>query len=449
MINNVEALRLLIKQGPDNVKDAPNLKGETALFLACREGCIGAVRHLLDCYANATLVDSLERSPYQIAMEKQNIDVIQMLQQSNQGPLGGGPSPPMYPVKPPHSVTNQMFGGIKMEPSQMASIMHSQASAMGLMDRYTPITMPSSDGMTRCSSIEAELERLVASTQYPDIMGYPHNPTMNTYVPHPAVSQTHMPSTADGGHSPGHSIISPQSGGLSPGDSSTDHNFSPMSSDIYPTTNHASPPAGLTPYSCANGSALPPSSSAQQQLVGSTPLQHLPTPYVEGGVVSVNPTTSELQSTSMEPTVYTSAMQGVSNNSPMNGQTVSPNPTPLTMAQAITVNGYTTLQATTMTGNSPSSHYGFPSPPKEAGEYPYGTPYNGDNVNSVSSMTPSPEDGSLQQLDGSPHNQQYTTIRGQYSYSSDPYQISLQPCASTARTHFPGMSGFNPKESTV
>ena len=47
MINNVDALKLLLKHAP-NIKDVPNHKGETALFLACCEGSAASVRHLLD-----------------------------------------------------------------------------------------------------------------------------------------------------------------------------------------------------------------------------------------------------------------------------------------------------------------------------------------------------------------------------------------------------------------
>lgn len=471
MINNVEALRLLIKQGPDNVKDAPNLKGETALFLACREGCLGAVRHLLDCYANATLVDSLERSPLQIAYEKQNLDVIEMLQQSNQGPLGG-PSPSLYPMKPLHSANNMnpMFGrngGIKIEPPQVPPVVQSQAPPTSSSRvSYQFQNAPGDGGMIRYSSIEAELEHLVASTQYPIMMNY------SMYTPQapptlPVATQAHImntsPRTVDSGHSPGHmSIISPLgvgsvggSSSRSPGDSgnSTDPNFSPVGSEIYPGTSHTSPQAGVTPYSCTSNPTIPSTTTSSQQpaLSGLTPLQHLPTGFMNGSA-SVHPTTSEMQATTMESAAFSSTIQ--TNSSPLIGQTVSPNPTPLTIAQA-TVNGAynnTSLQTSIATGNSsPSSHYGFPSPPKEAGgDYgAYGTPYSGDTVNSVNSMTPSPEDGSSHQVDGSP--QQYTTIHGQYSYSSDAYQISLQPCNTAAirGSHFSELSSFNPKESTV
>lgn len=460
MINNVEALRLLIKQGPDNVKDAPNLKGETALFLACREGCLGAVRHLLDCYANATLVDSLERSPLQIAYEKQNFDVMEMLQQSNQGPLGG-PSPPLYPMKPLQTnMAAPMFGrNIKIEPPQIPPVaVHSQApptsGSSPLATSYHGVVHEQgSAGMTRYSSIEAELERLVASTQYPIMVNYPmYTPDTTTPATLPITHTS--PSTIDSGHSPAHtSIISPPGVGSvgaasrSPGDSttSTDPTFSPVGSEVYPGTSHTSPQAGITPpYS---NPTIPPSSAASSQqatITGSTPLQHLPTTFMKNnGSASVHPTTSsEMQqvATSIESAAFSTT------GSPLLGQTtVSPNP------QATTMNGgYTSLHTSMATGNSsPSSHYGFPSPPKEAGDYgAYGTPYSGETINSVSSMTPSPEDGSSHQVDSSP--QQYTTIHGQYSYSSDAYQISLQPCNTAIRgSHFSDLSSYNPKESTV
>ena len=76
---------MLIKQGPDNVKDAPNGRGETALYLACREGATECVRYLLfECFANNTLMDMLDKSPLQIAYERQHADVVELLKQANQ-----------------------------------------------------------------------------------------------------------------------------------------------------------------------------------------------------------------------------------------------------------------------------------------------------------------------------------------------------------------------------
>ena len=99
MIGNLEALKMLIKQGPDNVKDAPNGRGETALFLACREGATECVRYLLfECFANNTLMDMLDKSPMQIAYERQHGDIVELLKQVNQatGPPPPPPPPSMY-----------------------------------------------------------------------------------------------------------------------------------------------------------------------------------------------------------------------------------------------------------------------------------------------------------------------------------------------------------------
>ncbi len=63
------------------------LQGQTPLFLACREGSVMCVKHLLDCFANVTLLDSLEQSPMQIAMQKQHADIVEMLRTSAHGPL--------------------------------------------------------------------------------------------------------------------------------------------------------------------------------------------------------------------------------------------------------------------------------------------------------------------------------------------------------------------------
>lgn len=45
------------------------------------------MRHLIDCFANATLLDTLDRSPIHIALEKQHHDIVEMLKQSSHGPL--------------------------------------------------------------------------------------------------------------------------------------------------------------------------------------------------------------------------------------------------------------------------------------------------------------------------------------------------------------------------
>ena len=45
------------------------------------------VKHLLDCFANVTLLDHLDQSPMQIAMQKQYGDVMELLRASAHGPM--------------------------------------------------------------------------------------------------------------------------------------------------------------------------------------------------------------------------------------------------------------------------------------------------------------------------------------------------------------------------
>ena len=73
-------------------------QGQTALFLACREGSYGCVKHLIDCFANATLLDNLDQSPVHIAMQKQHLDIVALLQ--TQGPISYPPRVNL-PYRPP------------------------------------------------------------------------------------------------------------------------------------------------------------------------------------------------------------------------------------------------------------------------------------------------------------------------------------------------------------
>ena len=44
------------------------------------------MRHLLDCFANTTLLDNLDRSPLQIAKDRLHHDIMEMLKQATHGP---------------------------------------------------------------------------------------------------------------------------------------------------------------------------------------------------------------------------------------------------------------------------------------------------------------------------------------------------------------------------
>ena len=79
-------------------------QGQTALFLACREGSFGCVKHLIDCFANATLLDNLDQSPILIATQKQHHDIAALLQ--TQGPISYPPRVNI-PYRPPGSHLEQ------------------------------------------------------------------------------------------------------------------------------------------------------------------------------------------------------------------------------------------------------------------------------------------------------------------------------------------------------
>ena len=98
------------------------LQGQTALFLACREGSAGCVKHLLDCFANATLMDSLEQSPIQIAYQKQHLDIVEMLRATTQGPF------PVHSQATPMRAIPNMSGGFSVPPQYPEDMSQGQYS---------------------------------------------------------------------------------------------------------------------------------------------------------------------------------------------------------------------------------------------------------------------------------------------------------------------------------
>ena len=68
------------------------------------------MKHLLDCFANATLMDSLEQSPIQIAYQKQHLDIVEMLRATTQGPF------PVHSQAPPMRGIPNMSGGYSVPP---------------------------------------------------------------------------------------------------------------------------------------------------------------------------------------------------------------------------------------------------------------------------------------------------------------------------------------------
>uniref|UniRef100_A0A8C9UBQ6 Notch receptor 3 n=1 Tax=Scleropages formosus TaxID=113540 RepID=A0A8C9UBQ6_SCLFO len=80
-VNNVEATVALLKNGAN--KDMQDLKEETPLFLAAREGSCEAVRILLAHFANREITDHMDRLPRDIAQERMHHDIVQLLDEYN------------------------------------------------------------------------------------------------------------------------------------------------------------------------------------------------------------------------------------------------------------------------------------------------------------------------------------------------------------------------------
>lgn len=60
-------------------RDAQSDKDETPLFLAAREGCFDAAKSLLDNFANREISDHMDRSPRDVASERQHSDIVRLL----------------------------------------------------------------------------------------------------------------------------------------------------------------------------------------------------------------------------------------------------------------------------------------------------------------------------------------------------------------------------------
>lgn len=89
-VNNVDATVALLKNGAN--KDMQDLKEETPLFLAAREGSCEAVKVLLAHFANREITDHMDRLPRDIAQDRMHHDIVQLLDEYNtvRSPQGHG-----------------------------------------------------------------------------------------------------------------------------------------------------------------------------------------------------------------------------------------------------------------------------------------------------------------------------------------------------------------------
>lgn len=75
-VNNVDAVNILLCTAN---RDAQDEKEETPLFLAAREGSFEACKALLDSNAGRDIPDHMDRTPRDVAVERQHHDIVRLL----------------------------------------------------------------------------------------------------------------------------------------------------------------------------------------------------------------------------------------------------------------------------------------------------------------------------------------------------------------------------------
>ena len=90
-VNNVDAVRLLchctrkcVKFCHCTSKNDTNGRGETPLFLSCREGYYDAAFALLDCCSDQSISDQFDKLPLDIAFERAHHKIVQLLSAKKQ-----------------------------------------------------------------------------------------------------------------------------------------------------------------------------------------------------------------------------------------------------------------------------------------------------------------------------------------------------------------------------
>ena len=164
------------------------LQGQTALFLACREGSEEVVKHLLDVFANATLLDNLDRSPMHIAFERQHMAIVEMLK--SHGPYHYQ-LPPNTRMPVGHSARLQMP---LHHPEMTLHHQQHQRPTVHMEQQYPPVGM-----MMEMQSMPPE--------SYNPAAGY-HQPRQNHHSPEMVSTATpHGQTFGDLGYPPHHSVM--------------------------------------------------------------------------------------------------------------------------------------------------------------------------------------------------------------------------------------------------
>uniref|UniRef100_A0A672MX80 Neurogenic locus notch homolog protein 2-like n=1 Tax=Sinocyclocheilus grahami TaxID=75366 RepID=A0A672MX80_SINGR len=205
-VNNVEATVALLKNGAN--KDMQDLKEETPLFLAAREGsCEAAVKVLLAHFANREITDHMDRLPRDIAQERMHHDIVQLLDEYNtvrspQGHPGAGHhlsgshtlSPLMCPPSnflqglksTPHGKKNRRPGAKGIGGQHATSL---KDSAKG---RNKRLTLDMQSALLESSVTLSPVDSLDSPRGGASNAGYITNPTSPAAMPSPGLFHSSM-----------------------------------------------------------------------------------------------------------------------------------------------------------------------------------------------------------------------------------------------------------------
>uniref|UniRef100_A0A8C1WN15 Notch receptor 3 n=1 Tax=Cyprinus carpio TaxID=7962 RepID=A0A8C1WN15_CYPCA len=204
-VNNVEATVALLKNGAN--KDMQDLKEETPLFLAAREGSCGAVKVLLAHFANREITDHMDRLPRDIAQERMHHDIVQLLDEYNtvrspQGHVGAGHhlsgSHTLSPLMCPPS---NFLQGLKSTPQGKKN---RRPGAKGIGGQHTTSLKDSAKARNKRLTLDMQSALLESSVTLSPVdsldsprggasnAGYITNPTSPAAMPSPGLFHSSM-----------------------------------------------------------------------------------------------------------------------------------------------------------------------------------------------------------------------------------------------------------------
>lgn len=274
------------------------------------------VKHLIDCFANVTLLDNLEQSPMQIAMQKQYVDIVELLRSSSHGPLYMRPPNGFLPdvasyagsvhttqlVTPPFS---------KKKKTKSTSCSYNSASNGHFHGKFftSQVSYPAPSATPPSSHLQGDamaMSDLHMQQQGPHQSPptYPQPPTASHSPPLPTPCNPY-PSTSSQSHSH-YTVATPTT----------------VYSDATPTNYDHRVVDDLAPSSMMEGYPIYPSTAD----VGTHPLQHLPV-VSEERVQSTYPPTSQHTLGTTTDHVYSPPQSGgsLSQRSPPSAHHASPN----------------------------------------------------------------------------------------------------------------------------